>query len=241
MKLLKVINSILDSIINTIIIIVLLISIYAVYDIFSIYNESILDNDIIKYTEEEIVDIKKLKEEINEDICGWLRIDGTNINYPLLHSNNEFEYLDKNYKKEFSITGSLFLDTNNSCDFSDDYSIIYGHNAKAKVMFSDIINYEKISYFNKFNKGKIYTIDKEYDLYMYSYSIFESSNRFIYDVKNIKNNYNEKIINIYNQYSYNRSEMNINSEDKLVALSTCNDMAKGTRSVLLCKIEEHNN
>ena len=236
----RIINKILDIIIKIILVFISIISIYAIYDYYKLYDDSKLGSEITKYIDDEKVDIKKMKNEINEDICGWLRIDNTGIDYPLLHSFDNFDYLNKNYKKEYSLSGSLFLDSNNDKYFNDDYSIIYGHNVKDSIMFSDIMNYENINYLNKHNKGKLILEDKEYDVFIYSYNVLEAKEKTVYDLLNYKNNHNDFILELLNKYLVNKSDISINKSDKLLVLSTCNDIVRGRRSVLLCKLVETN-
>ena len=100
-----------------------------------------LKEDVIKKdTKEEslfpspIIDWEKLKA-INEDIVGWIKIDNTNIDYPILHSNNDLYYLKHNYMKEYNSNGSIF--TINNLPFEDKETIVHGHNMRNGIMFSE--------------------------------------------------------------------------------------------------------
>lgn len=55
--------------------------------------------------------VKELQKE-NSDVKGWIRIENTNINYPLLQTTNNDYYLTHNYKKEYSGYGSIFINCN---------------------------------------------------------------------------------------------------------------------------------
>lgn len=94
--------------------------IYSCYHLYNNYKEkkdhtNILDNievDNTQVTEtktERMLQLEEMQQE-NSDIVGWIEIDGTNINYPILQTTDNDYYLNHNYKKEKASTGSLFLD-----------------------------------------------------------------------------------------------------------------------------------
>ena len=100
------------------------------------------------------IDFEKLLN-INKDVVGWITIDDTNINYPILKSNDNDYYLKRDINKNISKSGSIFLDYRNN-GFSDKNTVIYGHNMKNGTMFSQL----KRIYNNELGtdiKIKIYT------------------------------------------------------------------------------------
>lgn len=84
--------------------------------------------------------------EKNEDIIGWIYMEDTVVSYPLLQGPNNYYYLDKTYEKKYLASGSIYLDTENSPDFSDAHSIIFGHNMKNHTMFGDLDMFEDGEY-----------------------------------------------------------------------------------------------
>lgn len=82
-------------------------------------------------------------QKINPDVLGWLNIYGTNIDYPLVQTTDNDTYLNKNAKKEDSVTGALFLDYRSSPNFDDFNTIIHGHHMENGVMFGDIDKFVK--------------------------------------------------------------------------------------------------
>lgn len=83
------------------------------------------------------VDFSKLLK-INDDIIGWIYMEDTVVNYPLLQGENNLYYLDKTLYKKYLASGSIYLDCDNEPDFSDAHSIIFGHNMKNHTMFGDL-------------------------------------------------------------------------------------------------------
>ena len=101
--------------------------------------------------------------QINEDIKGWVRIKDTNISYPVMQTMNDEEYyLHRNYQKEYSLSGTPFLDADADITQDSNQLVIYGHNMKNGTMFKDILKYRKenfwktnsiISFDTLFEKG----------------------------------------------------------------------------------------
>ncbi len=161
-----------------VILIIIFISL-SIYLIFNTYinmrdksNNQELKNDII-VNEENVKEenknqsiIEKVKElkAINQDVKGWIKIDNTNINYPILQGEDNSYYLNKNYKKEFSNQGSIFLDKDADINNVNSNIIIYGHNMKNKEMFQNLINYKDKSYYEEHKNIEIIT-DTESMLY----------------------------------------------------------------------------
>ena len=76
---------------------------------------------------ERMVKLEELQKE-NSDIVGWLEIEDSNINYPVLQGTDNSFYMTHNYKKQYSKNGSLFLDKDYDWSISSTNLLIYGHN-----------------------------------------------------------------------------------------------------------------
>lgn len=86
---------------------------------------------------------------LNKDVVGWITVDGTNIDYPVLQGETNLTYMNKDVYGDFSLAGSIFLDTRNQADFSDQYSLIYGHNMDEHLMFGDLALFKDKDFFKK--------------------------------------------------------------------------------------------
>ena len=84
------------------------------------------------------IDFAGLKS-VNEDVIGWIWFEAIpDINYPIVQGKDNDEYLHRTYKRENLFVGSIFMDYQNSADFSDCNTIIYGHNMKDGSMFGKL-------------------------------------------------------------------------------------------------------
>ena len=181
-------------------------------------NESMeeLKEDVIKEDTQEktstTINWKKLKE-INENIVGWIKINNTNINYPILQTNDLY-YLKHNYMKKYNSNGSIF--TMDYMPFEQQETVVHGHNMKNNIMFSELSNYLNKDFFNSNNTFEIYTPKNNYKATIFSaYSIGVNI-----EENNIKSlNFEEEIEYYKNKSKYCVS--NIENIKKIVKLSTC--------------------
>lgn len=89
------------------------------------------------------VDFTKL-QSINEDVCGWLYAEAIpDINYPIVQAEDNDYYLHRTYEKQDNFAGTLFIDCDNSSDFNNCNTIIYGHNMKNGSMFGKLKEFKK--------------------------------------------------------------------------------------------------
>ena len=234
MKLVKIIDKIVNIICMIIFILLAIFGIYALIDVKEIYDDNNIVNLIDKMCNYNF-DVIYMQNNINKDICAWLRIDDTEIDYPVVAPTDNSEYLDKDYKKDYSPLGSVFIDQDNDRYFNDDYTVIYAHNT-SKLMFSDIKKFVDIDYFNSHKGGKLYTEKGVYNIEIYSVNIINKDIEYFYKIDILKNNNNKNILDKLSESIINKRDININDKDKLIMLSTCNKVGSKERVVLLAKI-----
>ena len=201
----------------------------------------------IHYTEEEEdIELTILEEyealyNKNKRLIGWLEIDGTNIDYPVMQTTNNEYYLDHNYNQEYDKNGSLFLDA--ECDVvrRNTNLIIYGHHMKSGKMFGDLNKYSSESYCKEHSIIRFDTIYEE-GTYEVMY-VFRSR---IYN--------EDEIVFKYYQFFDASSEREFNSNmnemaaialydtgvtasygDELLTLSTCDYSETDGRFVVVAK------
>lgn len=224
---LKIIDKLINMVIFIIMIFFLSLSFYYSYDSYKIYNDVKVSIDFSDINIDDNKDFIKLRK-INKDIIGWIRIDGTIIDYPILQAGDNKKYLTTNYKKEYSSSGSIFLDYRNNANFEDDFSIIYGHNMSYKAMFAELKEYKNSSFFNSHKQGKLYLEDKTYDIEILLYKVIGTYDDIPYNLYLYRNNHNELI--------YKALSSKEEKHDKLLLLSTCSSGNKNKRVVLLAEI-----
>ena len=157
-------NHVVDGVFVLLMLFLLLCSIYIKLDSDSVFQAAD-PKQWIQYKPEfpdEVETFEELQEK-NPDVIGWITIFGTNIDYPILHSeeSNEF-YLAHNVLKEPEGSGSIFLDYRNHRDFSDFNNILHGHHMAHRKMFGDLDRFIDEDYFQKHEFGNAYFGDRDH-------------------------------------------------------------------------------
>ena len=110
-----------------------------------------------------------LLQEINPDCYAWITIEGTDIDYPLVHTEaNSAKYLDYDFNGNKSAAGAIYTDGWNSGDLSDPNTLIYGHNMKNGTMFAQLHRFKEVEFFSNNPTVKVYLPDGA----MLEYTIF---------------------------------------------------------------------
>lgn len=93
--------------------------------------------------------------EINSDTVGWITIDGTGIDYPVVQTDDNDYYLNHGFDRSWTSVGTVFLDKNCNIGSLDDPEsettnlILYGHHTRSKTMFSELVNYKDLDYYKE--------------------------------------------------------------------------------------------
>ena len=178
--------------------------------------------------------------KINSDVIGWIKIENTNIDYPVMQ-NGDY-YLHRNIYKNYSSYGTPYLAEYCNIQYSDNL-IIYGHHMNDNSMFAQLDDYKKNSFYNKHKFIKFYsyyngqTIEKNYEIALVFKTVVYSDKGFKYfnytnfnDIQEL----NEFVDNCKNLQCYDTG-VDINYGDKLITLSTCEYSQKNGRMVIVAK------
>ena len=201
----------------------------------------------INYTKEEekkdLVVLEKYKKLFsqNKSLIGWIKIDDTNIDYPVMQTVNNEYYLDHNYNQQYDKNGSIFLDkdcdiTNPGCNM-----IIYGHHMKSGKMFGNLQLYSNREYYEKhpyiqfdtiYEEGRyqiMYVfrsrIYNEDEIVFKYYQFFEASTPEEFDSH----------MNEMAKLSLYDTGVRAAYGDKLITLSTCDNSEQDGRFVVVAK------
>lgn len=92
---------------------------------------------------------------INPDVCAWVTMDGTQIDYPVLQGETNLSYINTDVYGNFALAGSIFLDTRCDRSFEGGYSLLYGHHMDYSGMFGDLDRYKEERFFNENRTGTL--------------------------------------------------------------------------------------
>ena len=177
------------------------------------------------------VDFDALLKE-NEDTVAWIRFDEPAvINYPVVKSADNNEYLTKTFTANDNKLGAIFVDMRNSNDFSDKNTFIYGHHLNVGgEMFSELLKYENESFCKKHSNFYIYTPDGK----VRTYKVFSAG-----VVKDTADNYKldyatdadyEAYLKLCEESSnYKVEDVELTAQSQIVSLSTCTNVRDDER------------
>lgn len=222
-----------DLIAMSLFVIFLFIGLYAFYDAGHVSSSGVIGEDVKMAVSDDGFSMEELKR-VNSDIIGWVKIDGTHIDHPILQGPDNNKYLVRDYTGEFATAGSVFADYRNN-KLADDFTIIYAHRMKDGLMFSDVTNYSDRDYFNSHLTGELYSEEGEFKLEVLGFAVLNVANTNIYELDWLKSDAQAAYESLKKNFLYEGTAA-FNSEDRLLLLSTCDKDARYKRDVLLTRL-----
>lgn len=190
-----------------------------------------LTSDIVPAVEETLPPIlPELAEKAaqNPDLVGWIKIDGTKINYPLMYTPEDPEkYLHKDFNGHFSVGGLPFLDEECTLEPASDNLLIYGHNMQNGTMFQNLLLYEQKSFWQEHPIIRVSTLyqEKSYEILaaLYDRVYFKSEEHFkFYQFINATDEREfDEAISYFREHALYDTDVSVQYGDKLVTLVTC--------------------
>lgn len=171
------------------------------------------------------VDFHSLRE-LNGDICAWISVPGTAVNYPVLQKTDSLDpydnyYLDHTADHAEGYPGAVYSQPVSATDFTDPVTVLYGHNMKDGSMFASLHSFEDRDFFDQNRLIIIDTPERTltYEIfaavsfsddlipYEYDFSIPDGMQRYLEDIKTSDGNI--------------REDMKVTESDRILTLSTC--------------------
>lgn len=161
-------------------------------------------------------------QAVNEHIVGWVSVDGTKLNNPILQTDNNDFYLDHNFKDNYSRAGSVFMDYRNDVTDMSRNTILYGHAMKNGTMFGSLDSYLQQDYANAHSKIYMDTLYEGYDVEVFA--AYETTIDFYYiETEFTTDDAFLKFIEEVKDRSVIQMDVEIGAADKIITLSTCKD------------------
>lgn len=198
-----------------------------------IYKEmqkEVIKPERVKETDPEVaqaeipIDFAQLQAQ-NPDIYAWIQIEGTNINYPIVQSavDNEY-YLNHTVEGQEGYPGSIYTENWNTKTFTDFNTVIYGHDMKDGSMFQNLHNYADASYMQQHPQVVIYTPEKKFTYEIFAAVVYDDRHvlhSFDYAFADQRQAFLDSIYNARNLGNVIREDVSVNTENRIVTLSTC--------------------
>ncbi len=166
---------------------------------------------------------------LNNDLVGWIRIPGLDIDYPVVQTEDDNYYLKRDYKGNKSDYGTIFVGAGNNIQTLDQNTVVYGHSMRRDVqMFAALKEYKTIEGFKENPIIEFNTLYGDYKFKVYAVFISNGSTAgdngyvFQYTTPNLANIESfAGFIDQLNQRTLYYTGVDIQPDDKLITLSTC--------------------
>lgn len=222
-----------DWIILIVLFFLFLMGAYIIYDTLYVYSGASHSGTMIYKPGGEEEMAYELKE-LSEDVVAWITIDESGVDFPVMQGKTNSQYLNTNPYGEYSIGGSIFVDTRNAADFSDDYNMIYGHHMENNTMFGTLDAFAQEEYFESHRTGTLTLTDHTvFEIDVFAYGVGDVSHDELFDL--------DTPFTLDQRMDYIKREAVYFHEPKtmhLVALTTCKKPSGTDRTFVMCSIAE---
>lgn len=172
--------------------------------------------------------------EINSDVVGWISIENTGIDYPVVKSNDNDYYLNHNVEKKRSARGSIFMDYRNA-DLNDDlHTVIYGHYMKDGSMFGELSKYKDAAYYQGHDRIIFEGIEEPAEYQIFSVYIYSPEDQFFEYEFADEQQYHAYLDKITKKSRYDTG-ITVTPDDQLLTLVTCTYEVTDARLIIHAK------
>lgn len=167
------------------------------------------------------IDFDKLKDQNNETVA-WIKVNNTNIEYPVVKTNNNSFYLNHSFDKSQNSAGWIFADYRNKFDNTDKNIVIYGHNMRDDSMFGSLKNILNSDWYDNEENTNI-TLYTENEKCIYKvFSIYKIESEDYYITTEFENDKKfEQFVNTIKKRSIKDFSVDVSKDDNILTLSTC--------------------
>jgi len=181
---------------------------------------------------------------INKDVCAWVTVDNTDIDFPILQGETNLSYINTDVYGNFALAGSIFLDSRNDKEFHDTVSLLYGHHMDGGDMFGDLDKFKKKQFFDENKTGLLILPDRSYDLEIFACLLADASEDAIFEPHEYKADINglldftEQTAMYYDADTIARLR-ETNGQEQILILSTCSAEFTDARTIVLTVMKPH--
>ena len=173
---------------------------------------------------------------LNPEVFAWLTVYGTHIDYPVTQGEDNMKYVNTNAQGEYSLSGSIFIDSGNRRDFSDFNTIFYGHHMEKQAMFGEIGLFAGKDYFDTRQYGNLYYDGGDHGLEFFAFLHVDAYDTSVFAAgvsgQEARQGY---LDNLLRQAIYTR-DIGVTAEDRIVLLTTCSSESTNGRDILAAKM-----
>ena len=228
-KVIRFLDKLTDRVLALAFLAVFLIGVWFIYDTAYVFYHASADR-VAAYRPSAEKETQPGEKTLTEDVVAWLTVADTTIDYPVMQGKTNTQYLNTDPYGEYSLAGSIFLDSRNAGDFSDDYSLVYGHHMAGGYMFGALDRYEDEAYFEAHRAGTLTVGEHVYEINAFAVLLTDAWEEALFEPQG-----SEAALAVAEENAlYWREPENTH----LLALSTCGDGSGPERTVVLFTISD---
>lgn len=236
---LRLLNGLITCIEVLALIVIALYAGYALWDNQQVYDAvTSLQNELLAFKpEEDAAPSFDELQAINPDVCAWLTMDGTRIDFPVLRGENNWVYLSRDVYGNTSLAGSIYLDSRNAFGMTDAYSLLHGHHLDQGRMFGDLDLYKQERFFRENTTGTLLTPGGAWQLDVIAYLPVKSTDDVIFAPQRYTQDAAEVLAYVEQNARYLHQDILALARENhapLLCLATCSSEASDARTIVLC-------
>lgn len=238
----RVVNKLITAVLSLALALLMAMAAYALWDAYLVMKNAGVSNEILHFQplfDPTKADNPSLLElaAINPEVVAWVTIQGTNINYPVLHGPDNTKYLNRDVYGEYSLSGSVFLDHRCNGAFTDSYSLLYGHNMDGGLMLADVKQYEEKAFLEAHPTGYLFLPAKTFRLEIFAYLQVDAYQTPMFSMIEGENGYKERLAYIQDN-ALHYLDIQVTESQQILALSTCTSADNNDRSIVIARMVE---
>lgn len=172
---------------------------------------------------------------VNADVCAWVTLDGTGVDYPVVQGKDNLTYVNTDVYGNFSLAGTIFLDTRCAPDFTGGYSLLYGHHMVSGQMFGDLEKYQDAAFLREHRTGTLLLPDGACTLEVFACLLVPASEEHIFRPEHWQEDVSPLL-------DWAEGEAlcweTTDRPQRVLAMSTCSSAFTDARTVVLAAIQE---
>lgn len=186
--------------------------------------------------------------KINSDVCAWITMDGTRIDYPVLLGETNLTYINTDVYGNFSLAGSIFMDSRCDRNFEDAYTLLYGHHMENGSMFGDLDLYKEQQFFQENRIGVLLLPSRVVPLRTLACLLAEASEDEVFETEQWTEDISgfveyvrehamfcdEEMAAAIERRISNEAEGSGRTGEQILVLSTCSSEFTNARTILIC-------
>ena len=173
--------------------------------------------------------------EINPDVAGWLSLEGTVINYPIVQGTDNEYYLHHLFTKEYNNTGCIFMDMDNAKDFSDQNTVLYAHHMRNGSMFAELEGYRNQEYYDAHRQLVLQTPSGNYLVEPFAGLLSDGYTDYIQIDFQDSDSFLAYVSQMRSQSTF-QSDVTVAAEDRILTMSTCRYDVENGRYAVFAKL-----